>query len=114
MHREICIGMRSNLHLASANDHGPEAKRRIRVIKESVCALRFGMPFSRLPRLMVIHMVFQCTQLLNYFPTMGGILDTISPRTLLLGATHEYKKLLRLSLMLPDGYRGVYRVDGLL
>jgi hypothetical protein len=90
------LGTRANL--ASANEHAPEAERRIRVIKERVRALRFGMPFSRLPRLMVIHMVFQCTRLLNYFPTKGGISDTISPRTLLLGETLEYKKQFRLSI----------------
>jgi hypothetical protein len=90
------LGTRANL--ASANEHVPEAERWIRVIKERVRALRFGMPFTRLPRLMVIHMVFQCTRLLNYFPTKGGILDTISPRTLLLGETLEYKKQFHLSI----------------
>jgi hypothetical protein len=47
---------------------------------------------------MVIHMVFQCTQLLNYIPMKGGILDTISPRILLLGETLEYTKQFRLSI----------------
>jgi hypothetical protein len=90
------LGTRATL--ASANEHVPEAERRIRVIKERVRALRFGMPFSRLSRLMVIHMVFQCTRLLNYFPTKGGISDTISPRTLLLSEILDYKKQFRLSI----------------
>jgi hypothetical protein len=91
------LGTRANL--ASASEHVPEAERRIRMIKERVRPLRFGMPFTRLPRLMVIHMVvFQCTRLLNYFPAKGGISDTISPRTLLLGEILDYKKQFHLSI----------------
>jgi hypothetical protein len=76
------LGTRANL--ASANEHVPEAEQ------------HFGLVCPSL--LMVIHMVFQCTRLLNYFPTKGGISDTISPRTLLLGETLDYKKQFRLSI----------------
>jgi hypothetical protein len=42
--------------------------------------------------------VFHAVKLLNFFPTKGGILDTISPKTIMSGLTLDYKKHLRLQL----------------
>jgi hypothetical protein len=89
------LGTRANL--ASAHEHVPEAERRIRVVKERTRAIRYGLPFDRIPRLMTIHVVFQGACMLNFFPTKGGISDTLSPRTLLLGTTLDQKKDFRLT-----------------
>ena len=81
------------VNLTSANEHVPEAERRIWVVKERVRSIRHSLPFTRVPPLMVINMVLQSAKLLNHFPAKGGISDTISPKTLMTGTTTlNYKK----------------------
>ena len=46
----------------------------------------------------MIHIVFHAIKLLNSFQTKGGILDTLSPKTILSGKTLDYKKHLRLPI----------------
>ena len=80
------------VNLTSANEHVPEAERRICTLKERVRSLRHSLPYTKLPPIMLTHMVLYCTKLLNYFPPKNSISDTISPRTLLTGSTLNYKK----------------------
>jgi hypothetical protein len=47
---------------------------------------------------MTIHIVFHAVKLLNFFPTKGGILDTLSPITIMSGETLDYKKHLCLQI----------------
>jgi hypothetical protein len=42
--------------------------------------------------------VFHAVKLLNFFPTKGGVSDTLSPKTILSGETLDYKKHLRLQI----------------
>jgi hypothetical protein len=51
-----------------------------------------------MPKLLMIHIVFHVVKLLNFFPTKGVILDTLSPKTIMSGETLDYKKHLRLQL----------------
>jgi hypothetical protein len=81
------------VNLTSANEHVPEAERRIRVVKERVRASRHDLPFARLPKLLTIHMVMDCVKILNYFPTKGGL--SISPRLLMTGVGLDSKKHFR-------------------
>jgi len=56
----------------------------------------------------MIHIVFHAVKLLNFFPTKGGISDTLSPKTIMLGETLDYKK----HLSLPIGqYCQVHKED---
>ena len=73
------------INLESANEHVPEIEQKIRVVKEICCAARHGLPFQRIPKLLNIHIVFQTVKLLNFFPTKGGISDTLSPKTIMSG-----------------------------
>jgi hypothetical protein len=84
------------VNLASANKHVPEAERRIRVVKERCRATRHGMPFQRIPKIMLINIVLNCTKLLNFFPPKGGVSATISPKTVMSGEFLDYKKHLTL------------------
>jgi hypothetical protein len=86
------------VNLTSASEHVPEIERRIRVVKERSRSARHSLPYNRIPRLLTIHIVFLAVKLLNYFPTKGGISDTISPKTLMTGETLDYKKHLSLQL----------------
>jgi hypothetical protein len=86
------------VNLASSNEHVPEIERRIRVVKERCRATPHSLPFQRVPKLLMIHIVFHVVKLLNFFPTKGGVSDTLSPKTILSGETLDYKKHLHLQI----------------
>ena len=86
------------VNLASSNEHVPEIERRIRVVKERCRATRHSLPFPRIPKLLTIHIVLNAVKLLNFFPTKGGVSDTISPKTIMSGETLDYKKHLSLQI----------------
>ena len=84
------------VNLASAKEHVPEIERRIRVVKERCRATRHSLPFQRIPKLMMVHIVCNAVKLLNFFPTKGGVSDILSPRTIMTGETLDFKKHLSL------------------
>jgi Reverse transcriptase (RNA-dependent DNA polymerase) len=84
------------LNIATADEHVPEVERRIRVIKERTRAIIHGLPYPRLPKIMIIHMVLNVVKLLTYFPTKGGISPYWSPRMLMAGKPLDFKKDLAL------------------
>jgi hypothetical protein len=86
------------VNLASANEHVPEIERRIRVVKERCRATRHSLPFQRIPKLLTIHIVLNAVKLLNFFPTKGGISDTLSPKAIMSGETLDYKKHLSMQV----------------
>jgi hypothetical protein len=86
------------VNLASSNEHVLEIERRIRVVKERARAVRHSLPFSRIPKLLMIHLIFNCIKLLNHFPVKGGILDTLSPKTITTSDALHYKKHLSLKI----------------
>jgi len=86
------------VNLASANEHVPEIERRIRVVKERTRATRHSLPFERIPKLLTIYIVLYVVRLLNFFPTKGGISETLSPKTIISGETLDYKKHLSLQI----------------
>jgi hypothetical protein len=71
------------VNLASANEHVPEIKRRIRVVKEQCWATRHSLPYERIPKLMTIHIVLNVVKLLKFPPTKGGVSNTLSPKTIM-------------------------------
>jgi hypothetical protein len=96
-------------NLASSNEHVPEIERRIRVVKERARAVQHSLPlFSRIPKLLMIHLIFNCVKLLNHFPVKGGISDTLSPKTIMTGNTLHDKKHLSLKLAVLPSSRGRY------
>ena len=46
----------------------------------------------------MIHIVLNAVKMLNFFPTKGGISDTLSPKTIMSGETLDYKKHLSLQV----------------
>jgi hypothetical protein len=80
------------LNLAAANKHVPEIERPIRMVKERIHAVRHSLPFERIPKVMTIHMVLHVVEILNYFPTKGGISQQWSPHMIMAGKPLDYKK----------------------
>jgi hypothetical protein len=86
------------VNLVSANEHVPEIECRIRIVKERCRATRHSLPFGRIPKIMTVHVVLNVVKLLNFFPTKGGVSETLSPKTIMLGETLDYKKHLSLQI----------------
>jgi hypothetical protein len=86
------------INLASANEHVPEIEPRIRVVKERCRATRHSLPFHTIPKLMTIHIVLNVVKLLIFFPTKGGVSDTLSPKTIMYGEKLDYNNHLSLQL----------------
>jgi hypothetical protein len=75
------------VNLASANENVPDIERRIRVVRERCRATQHSLPFERIPKIMTIHIVLNVVKLLNFFSTKGGVSETLSPKTIMLGET---------------------------
>ncbi len=86
------------VNLASPNEHVPKIERWIRVVKEWSWAARHSLPFQHIPKLLMIHIVLNAVKMLNFFPTKGGISDTLIPKTIMSGETLDYKKHLSLQV----------------
>ena len=78
------------LNTASNDEHVPEIERQIRTVKERTRAIYCTLPFQKMPRRLIIEMVYAANYWLNMFPRPGGISKTLSPRTLLTGQTWSY------------------------
>ena len=78
------------LNTASNDEHVPEIERQIRTVKERTRAIYCTLPFQKMPRRLIIEMVYAANYWLNMFPRQGGISKTLSPRTLLTGQTWSY------------------------
>jgi hypothetical protein len=74
------------LNVVPADSHVGEVERSIRTIKERIRACAHGLPFRRLPTLMITHIVSDAVRCLNMFPAVEGVSQTLSPNSLVTGA----------------------------
>ena len=61
------------MNLTGANEHVPDIEFQIRVAKERERCLRHSLPFTIIPGLLLIHIVFVSVNMLNYFPIKRGV-----------------------------------------
>ena len=73
------------INLTSENEHVPRIERQIRVTKERARAIQHTLPFTVIPKTMVLGMISQATMWLNAFPPKGGVSEILSPCTLITG-----------------------------
>jgi hypothetical protein len=85
----------TKLDLVTTNGHAPEVERSIRTIKENLRSTVHGLPFKRLPKLMVQHLVRYVNRNLNQLPRpKGGLLQHTSPEAIVTGrARPDYNQL---------------------
>ena len=62
------IPTQPTLLLAAQGEHVGPVERNIRYLKEKVRFLRFTLPFTKIPKSMLIYMVFAATKVMNMFP----------------------------------------------
>jgi hypothetical protein len=72
--------------ICSADDHVPKIERAIRTVKESMHTIIHGMPFARLPRVLVKELATAAVSCLNMLPHPDGVSSTLSPATIVTGA----------------------------
>ncbi|GAX19421.1 hypothetical protein FisN_4Lu403 [Fistulifera solaris] len=82
-------------NFASADEHVPEIERYIRTVKDRVRSRYNTLPFTRIPRLMLVRLVANAVFWLNAFPHKDGVSTTLSPRYLLTGQHLDASKHVR-------------------
>jgi hypothetical protein len=73
------------LDIVPTDQHVGEVERLIRTIKERLRSCVHGLPYRRLPRVMIVSMVIDVVRLLNMFPSITGVSSTLSPSTIVTG-----------------------------
>ena len=87
-----------HLNIVAADCHVGEVERSIRTIKERLRACVHGLPYRRLPKLLLRHMVTDAVRCLNLFPWSAGISDTLSPSAIVTGQPRPDFNSMRLEL----------------
>ena len=85
-----------SFNFCAQGEHVPDIERYVRTVKDRVRSGYNNLPFSRLPRLVVVHLVSNAVFWLNAFPHPDGVSTTLSPRYLLTGQHLDYHKHVRL------------------
>jgi len=75
----------TQFNITPRDAHVGEVERSIRTIKERVRADIHDMPFKRLPKLIIVELVRRAVQVLNQFPALDGVSDTLSPLNIMTG-----------------------------
>ena len=60
------------------DEHVPEIEQEIRTVKERTRAIYCTLPFQKMPRRLIIEMVYAANYWLNMFPRKGGVSKTLS------------------------------------
>ena len=87
------------MNLTRSNEHVPEIERQIRVVKYRARCVRHRIPFNRIPRLLLFHILFVSVKILNFLPTKRGVSTAHIPKTILYGGTFHYKRHLALNIV---------------
>jgi hypothetical protein len=84
--------MQITLNTVSNDEHVPDVERYIRTVKERTRCIYNTLPFRRIPKRMIIEMVYASNFWLNCFPPADGVSPTLSPRAIVLGTSIDYLK----------------------
>ena len=68
------------INTTAAKEHVPEVECMIRLIKERGRGILNTLPFKKMPRLMLIELVYHVVLWLNAFPANSGVSESLSPR----------------------------------
>ena len=79
-----------DLNVSAANEHVPQIEQQIRVVKECIQATKHSLPFTMMPLLMIVKMVYNAVKWLNAFPARGGVSEFMSPRMIMTGTQLNY------------------------
>ena len=83
------------INTSDADDHHPDIERAIRSMKDRVRSTYRMLPYKYIPRLMVVHLVWNTIFWLNAFPVDNGWSSKYSPRYIMTGKHLDYNKHVR-------------------
>ena len=89
----------TQFNITPRDAHVGEVERSIRTIKERVRADIHDMPFKRLPKLIIVELVRRAVQVLNQFPALDGVSDTLSPLNIMTGKPHPNYHQMKICLL---------------
>jgi hypothetical protein len=67
------------INTTAAKEHVQEVERKIRLIKEQRKGILNTLPFKKMPRIMLIELIYHVVPWLNAFPTKTDVSETLSP-----------------------------------
>ena len=79
------------LNMCAADEHVPDIERFIQTIKDSTRSTYSILPFSHVPRIMIIHLVKNSVFWMNAFQSSDGVSSKYSPRYILTGSDVTYQ-----------------------
>ena len=83
-----------SLEICGPDEHVPEVECSIRMMKETMWATAHGLPYRRLPKLMIVKFVAMATRCLNGFPKDDGVSEHMSPHSIVTRwACMDYNKI---------------------
>ncbi|KAI2502776.1 Reverse transcriptase (RNA-dependent DNA polymerase) [Fragilaria crotonensis] len=74
-----------HLDVVAPDSHVGEIERSVCTVKERLRSTVHGLPFKRLPKLMIVHMVADAVRCLNMFPADNGVSSSLSPLSIVTG-----------------------------
>lgn len=89
-------GLGITLNTVARGEHVPEVERHIRTIKERARSVFNTLPFRKLPGRMIAELIYLSVFWLNSFPARDGISDVLSPRAIVVGASVDFTKHVKL------------------
>jgi hypothetical protein len=75
---------RPRMIIAAQGEHVGPIERNIRYAKEKIRSLRYTLPFEKVPKFVIVYMVFNATIVMNMFPRKGGS-QHYSPQAIMSG-----------------------------
>ncbi len=84
------------INTTAEKEHVPEVECKIRLIKERGKGILNTLPFKRMPRLMLIELIYHVVLWLNAFPAKSGVSETLSPHKIVYRQKMDFAKHCRL------------------
>jgi hypothetical protein len=84
------------INTTAAKKHIPEVECKIRLIKEWGRGILNTLPFKRMPRLVLIELIYHVVLWLNAFLAKSGVSETLSPRKIVYWHKLDFAKHCRL------------------
>jgi hypothetical protein len=80
------------INIMAAKEHLPEVECKIRLIKEQERGILNTLPFKKMPRIMLIKLIYHVMLWLNTFLTKTGVSETLSPRKIVYQRKLDFAK----------------------
>lgn len=80
------------LNVVARGEHVPEVERCIRTLKERCRATYHSLPYKKMPKRMLVELVYAMTFWIHTFPARDGVSVSISSRELVTGVALDANK----------------------